>query len=152
MPTNHTTKEPPALYDADILSWSERQAALLRRRAAGELVNEAELDWSNLAEEIESVGNEQVHAVRSLLTQALLHDLKAEAWPLSPEVPHWRAEGRRFRIDAADRFTPSMRRRLDVAQLYHRALRTMPDSIDGQPPLPVPAVCPMTLDELLSEE
>ena len=151
MPTNHTTKEPPALYDADILAWSERQAALLRRRAAGELVSEAELDWPNLAEEIESVGNEQVHAVRSLLTQALLHDLKAEAWPLSPEVPHWRAEARRFRIDAADRFTPSMRQRLDLARLYHRAMRAMPDSIDGQPPLPVPAICPVTLDELLSE-
>jgi hypothetical protein len=29
----------------------------LRRRAAGELVNEAELDWSNIAEEIEDAGS-----------------------------------------------------------------------------------------------
>ena len=43
-------------YDADILLWAEYQAALLRRRAAGELVNEAEMDWSNIAEEIEDVG------------------------------------------------------------------------------------------------
>jgi len=42
------------LYDADILAWSEHQAALLRRRAAGELVNEADLDWPNLADEIEA--------------------------------------------------------------------------------------------------
>jgi hypothetical protein len=28
------------LYEADIVLWSERQAELLRRRAAGELVNE----------------------------------------------------------------------------------------------------------------
>jgi len=47
------------LYDEDIVLWSERQGELLRRRAAGELVNEAELDWPNIAEEIESVGNEQ---------------------------------------------------------------------------------------------
>ena len=40
----------------DILLWSERQAELLRRRAAGELVNDAELDWPNIAEEIEDVG------------------------------------------------------------------------------------------------
>ncbi len=40
------------LYDADIVTWSERQADLLRRRAAGELVNDAEMDWSNIAEEI----------------------------------------------------------------------------------------------------
>jgi len=34
-------------YDTDILEWSERQAALLRRRASGELVNEAELERSD---------------------------------------------------------------------------------------------------------
>jgi hypothetical protein len=50
-------------YDTDILLWSEHQAALLRRRASGELINEAELDWPNIPEEIESVGSEQRHAV-----------------------------------------------------------------------------------------
>ena len=33
------------LYDTDVMLWSERQAALLRRRAAGEPVNEMP-DWS----------------------------------------------------------------------------------------------------------
>jgi len=84
-------------YDADILVWSERQGDLLRRRAAGELINEADLDWLNIAEEIESVGREQLHAVESLLLQALIHMLKAEAWPHSAEVPHWQAEARVFR-------------------------------------------------------
>lgn len=74
-------------YDTDILTWSERQAALLRRRAAGELINEADLDWSNIAEEIEDVGSNRLHAVESLLVQALRHMLKAEAWPLSRDVP-----------------------------------------------------------------
>jgi hypothetical protein len=138
-------------YDTDILTWSERQADLLRRRAAGELVNDAEVDWPNIAEEIESVGSEQLHAVTSLLTQALVHMLKAEAWPLSRDVPHWQSEARRFRIDAADRFAPSMRLRIDLAKLYRRALRIMPETMDGQAPLPVPAECPVTLDELLAE-
>jgi hypothetical protein len=138
-------------YDTDIVAWSEHQAALLRRRAAGELLNDAELDWPNIAEEIESVGNEQLHAVRSLLVQALVHMLKAEAWPLCRDVPHWQSEARRFRGDAADRYAPSMRRRLDVAVLYRRALWVLPETIDGLPPLPVPTTCPVTLDELLSE-
>jgi len=30
------------------------------------------------------VGREQLHAVASLLVQALVHTLKAEAWPLLP--------------------------------------------------------------------
>jgi hypothetical protein len=75
-------------YDSDILLWSEHQAALLRRRAAGELVNDADLDWANIAEEIEAVGSEQLHAVQSLLGQALRHMLKAEAWPLSRDAPN----------------------------------------------------------------
>jgi hypothetical protein len=140
------------LYDDDILLWSEHQARLLRRRAAGELVNEAELDWPNIAEEIESVGNEQLRAVESFLVQALLHDLKAAAWPLSRDVPHWRAEARRFRGDAASRFAPSMRQRIDMAKVYRRALRAMPETLDDQPPLPVPQNCPVTLDELLAED
>jgi hypothetical protein len=81
------------LYGRDILIWSERQRDLLRRVAAGEPVNEAP-DWPNIIEEIESVGNEQLHAVTSLLVQALTYMLKAEAWPLSREVPHWQAEAR----------------------------------------------------------
>jgi hypothetical protein len=73
------------LYETDILIWSEQQAALLRRRAANAL------DWDNLAEEIADVGLSQLHAVMSHLRLALLHDLKAEAWPLSRDVEHWRA-------------------------------------------------------------
>jgi len=140
------------LYDQDILLWSEHQADLLRRRAAGELVNEAELDWPNIAEEIESVGNEQLHAVESFMVQALLHDLRATAWPLSRDVPHWRAEARRFRGDAASRFAPSMRQRIDMAKVYRRALRAMPATMDDQPPLSLPETCPVTLDELLAED
>lgn len=140
------------LYDADILAWSERQGELLRRISHGERVNDADLDWPNIAEEIESVGNEQLHAVESFLVQALLHDLKAEGWPLARDAPHWRAEARRFCGDAASRFSPSMRQRIDLGKLYRRALRAMPETIEGQPPQPVPQTCPVTLDELLTDE
>jgi Domain of unknown function DUF29 len=139
------------LYDTDILLWSEHQRDLLKRLAAGEAVNEVP-DWPNIIEEIESVGSEQLHAVVSLLRQALIHMLKAEAWPLSREVPHWQAEARRFRGDAADRFAPSMRQRIDLAKLYRRALRAVPETIDGQPPLPMSEVYTVTLDELLSDD
>ena len=137
-------------YDTDILVWSEHQTELLRRIAAGEQVNEAP-DWTNIIDEVESVGSEQLHAVQSLLVQALLHMLKAEAWLLSPAAPGWRAEAVRLRGDAADRFSPSMRQRIDLAKLYRRALRALPDTIDGQPPLPAPQECPVTLDELMAE-
>jgi hypothetical protein len=138
-------------YDNDILLWSERQGALLRRIGAGEQVND-QVDWENVAEEIESVGREQLHAVESLLLQAVVHMLKAEAWPLSRDAPGWQADAKLFRSQARRRYVPSMRHRLDVSGLYADALRAMPETIDGQPPLPVPATCAVTLDELLSDD
>jgi hypothetical protein len=140
------------LYDEDIVLWSERQGDLLRRRAAGELVNDAELDWPNIAEEIESVGNEQRFAVESLLVQAIVHLLKAHAWPDCRDAPNWRADSMRFRGDAAARFVPSLRQRLALARIWRRALRAMPDTIDGVALPPLPDTCPYTFDELLSEE
>jgi hypothetical protein len=136
-------------YEADILQWSERQASLLRRLAAGERVND-QVDWVNVIDEVESVGNEQLHAVESLLVQAMRHMLKAHCWPLSRDVPHWQAEARVARGDAASRFAPSMRVRIDMARIYRRAIRALPETIDEVPPLPLPTEWP-TLDELLSE-
>jgi hypothetical protein len=139
------------LYEADVLLWSEQQAALLRRMGAGDRVND-QVDWENVAEEIESVGRSQLSAVRSHIVQALLHDLKAEAWPVAREAPHWRSEARRARLDAAEAYVPSMHQRINLAELYAKALRIMPETIDGTPPRPVPAQFPVTLDELLADE
>jgi hypothetical protein len=133
------------LYDVDILQWSEQQADALRRRAFNEI------DWENVAEEIESVGNEQLHAVEALLVQALRHMLKAHCWPLHRDVGTWRADAIDFRAQAQSRFAPSMRQRIDMPKLYRRALRATPETMDGIAPLPVPAELP-TLDELLSDE
>ena len=138
-------------YDTDILSWSERQAELLRRHSAGERVNDPDLDWANIIEEIEAVGRSELRACQLLLGQALRHMLKAEAWPLSRDAPNWRADAVDFRGRAAACFEPGMRQKTNLALLYRRALRAMPETIDGQPPLPLPEACPVTLDELLSD-
>ena len=60
------------LYDADVLLWSEQQADLLRRRAAGELVNDTALDWPNIAEEIADVGQSLVSVPKSGSTTSAL--------------------------------------------------------------------------------
>jgi hypothetical protein len=64
-----------ALYDTDFYQWTQEQAALLRDGKA------RDLDWTNLAEEIESVGRSQKHAIRSQLVRLLLHLLK---WRYEP--------------------------------------------------------------------
>ena len=113
-------------YDDDILIWSEHQVELLRRLAAGDPANEAP-DWLNIIAEVADVGRDSLRVCRSQLFQALLHDLKAEAWPLSRDAPHWRSEARIARVNAADAYTPSMRQRIDVASLYAKALHAMPE-------------------------
>ena len=77
--------------------------------------------------------------------------LKAEASPLSRDAPSWRADAIDFRRQARRRFVPSMRQRIDLAVLFADALAALPETIDGQPPLSVSQVCPVTLDELLSD-
>jgi hypothetical protein len=139
------------LHDNDFLQWTEQQAALLRRIAAREPVNEAP-DWPNIIEAIERAGSEQLHAVTSLLVQALVHMLKAESWPQATNSPEWLAAARRFRADAVDRFSPSMRHRIDLASLYADALAGLPHTMNGRPPRPAPNTCPVTLDELLSDD
>jgi hypothetical protein len=141
------------LYDTDILAWSERQADLLRRMGAGERVND-QVDWGNVAEEIEDMGNNVVRSVASHLVQAILHELKAQAWPQSRDVPHWRAEARLHRDEAREAYAPSMARReeLAVERLYRRALRGLPESLDGMPPQALPEAPDFTLVQLLPPE
>jgi len=141
---------PDDLYDRDILIWSEQQAELLRRLAVGERVNDT-VDWTNLIEEVESVGRSELHACESLLRQALVHALKLQGWPNSQAASHWRGEISGFLSDARRNFTPSMRQRIDVDGLYADALQEMRDRSDdtGQP-LPLTQTCPFALDDLLS--
>ena len=83
------------------------------------------------------------------MIQALLHELKAIAWPLSPEVPHWQAEARGFWRQVRRQFTPSMRQRIDLADLYADALDRLPVMIEGVMPMSVPAACWVSHDDLL---
>jgi hypothetical protein len=140
-------------YDTDVLTWSQRQSALLRRVAAGEQIND-QVDWPNIIEEVEAVGQSQVDAVESWLYQVLLHMLKASAWPLSEAVPHWQAEARGFRAQARRKYRASMAQKLDVPGLYADALYALPEKsvIDGQGPLPVPVECTVTLQDLMSND
>jgi hypothetical protein len=139
---------PDDLYHRDVLAWSEHQADLLRRLARGERVNE--VDWEHVVEEIEDVGRSELNAVQSHLNQMLVHLLKLRGWPESPSANHWRVELVALQKDAARRFAPSMRQRIDLPRLYADGLEQL-DGIqyEGTAPLPWPADCPFTLDQLL---
>jgi hypothetical protein len=68
--------EVKTLYKEDFLAWSKEQAAALRSAARGG--SNRELDWENLAEEIESLGVSQRSALKSQIRRIIEHLLKLE--------------------------------------------------------------------------
>ena len=141
---------PDGLYERDILAWSEEQARLLQRIADGEAGVNAVVDWPNLIEEVQDVGLSQLKACQSLLRQALVHLLKLHAWPGSQSAEHWQDEAEAFLADARDRFSPSMRQKLNVTELYEDALHRVSSKSDRSGKArPASDACPFTLDDLL---
>jgi Domain of unknown function DUF29 len=143
-----------ALYEEDIALWSERQGELLRRRAAGELVNEAQLDWPNIAEEIESMGRAERDQLISRLAILLAYLLK---WHIQPRRRGniWRLtilEQRRRsgRIVARN---PSLRSRLDdiVTEAYGDAVLIAARETE-LPEETFPPACPWTFEEAVLAE
>lgn len=140
------------LYDADILLWSERQAALLRRVAAGERPND--LDWENVIEEVESVGRSEFQSVESLLEIALRHLLLAFGAARPEPVRHGLVEADAALRRARKRASPSMRSRIDLDDIWADAtmLATRKLAAIGGEGRALPPACPFTIDELLSTE
>jgi hypothetical protein len=64
------------LYDADFYTWSLRQADAARRRSANEL------DWDNLAEELDALSRSEVRELFSRYVVLLQHLLK---WMVQPD-------------------------------------------------------------------
>jgi len=85
------------LYETDVVAWSERQAALLRRVAAGESIND-QIDWPNIIDEVETVGRSERSALRSDIATVLEHLIKLQASPATDPRARWRTSIRRARI------------------------------------------------------
>jgi hypothetical protein len=142
---------PESIYEHDVLAWSQNQAELIRRLGRGETVDG--VDWTNVAEEIESVGRSELHDVEDYLTRMMVRLLKLQAWPDSTEADHWCCEFVGFQADAQRRFTPSMRHRLNVVSLYDDALAQLrAGDRQGTVPRPWPEANPFTLDRLLNDD
>ncbi len=140
---------PDGLYERDALLWSEQQADLLRRAAAGERLN-ASIDWPNVIEEILDSGRSELHGCESLLQQALVHLLKLHGALGHPSSRHWRMELLAYLQGARRRYTPSMKQRIDLQSLYDGALRQAEALLVDAPIRPIwPTTCPYTMEDLL---
>jgi|CXWL01.1.fsa_nt_gi hypothetical protein len=135
------------LYDKDAYTWAMQQADALRRRSANEV------DWDNVAEEIESVGKSQSSELRSRYAVLLLHLLK---WLFQPErrSRSWEASIRVQRHAIEDHLgeNPGLKSRRD--ELFGRAYFEARLTAVGETDLPVesfPETNPFTLAEAMDE-
>ncbi len=138
-------------YEHDFYAWSFEQAHALRERRT------QQLDWENLAEEVESLGRSDRNQVRSRLAVVVIHLLK---WHYQPKdrSPSWKAtlntQRRDLEIVLAD--SPSLRRLVPVllAETYPRARRDAADEMDLIPSAArkLPETSPFTVEQVLDPE
>ncbi len=137
------------LYEDDILLWSEQQAEALRRRATNEI------DWENVAEEIEDVGISETNATLSQIDNVLRHRLYLLGWAGSPAVPKWTAELHDFERQLRRHYRPSMTGTGKVTnevvrEAYDAAIEYCLANMDTEPAHEPPEACPWSLSDILS--
>ena len=127
----------PGLYDEDFYDWTQRQAAILRALPREPGVELAPLDIVHLAKEIEDLGK---------------RDLR-EAVPATRDAGHWHAEAVNVQLAARRAFSPSMRRLLDVDDIWIGGCRAAGRFLkDHGARDPSRDACPVMLDDLLAAD
>jgi len=135
-------------YDTDFYAWTQTQAAALRAK------DWAAVDLEHVAEEIESLGNEQAHAVESHLRILLAHLLK---WRYQPHRRRrsWQLSclNARDEIDRRLQRNPGLRHQVPqlMAGIYPRARRLASDET-GLPRATFPETCPWSVTQVLDED
>ncbi len=137
-----------ALYETDFYAWTQRQTELLR------LEEFEQIDWHNLIEEIEDLGNSTRREVASRLQLIIMHLLK---WQFQPEhrSSSWEATIAVQRIDLQELLdnNPSLRAKLAdfVTHAYPYAVKKA--AVETKlARRTFPETCPYTAEQLLDEE
>jgi hypothetical protein len=131
--TDLVISDVKTLHDEDFLAWSKVQAEALRAEArAG---SNRSLDWENLAEEIEDLGNSQRSSLNSQLRRIIQHLLKLEYSPAT-EPRHGRIVSiadARNEIEYLLETSPSLRTELRtaVARETKRAIKAVVRDLEG---------------------
>jgi hypothetical protein len=143
-----------SLYDEDILLWSEQQAEAIRKLGSRPRDIPNELDIEHLAEEIESVGRSELAAVESSTELIFDHIIKLLVEPDAGSARRWRGEIVVFHSRMRRRYSPSMRQRIDLDDLWRTAREQAALTYDGAQHDVVAGLavrCPLSLDDLTAE-
>jgi hypothetical protein len=139
-----------SLYEQDFYAWTQEQGALLRDRKT------KALDSVNLAEEVESLGKNQQHALESRLEKLVLHLLK---WHYQPEKrlrgQSWQRTilEQRRRIDRLLQQNPSLRTTVPALIADSYAYIRKRTSLETRLPLTTfPDTCPWSVAQILDDD
>lgn len=142
-----------SLYDLDFAAWADNQATELRRLSQTTTSNA--IDWSNLIEEVETLGRSHVTGVERKLVLILAHVIKVISAPDSPAVRGWRAEIGSYQRVVRKQYSTSMRQRLDLQSIWSDARDESAAMLLewGDAPIrSLPAENPFTLDDLIATD
>ena len=147
-PIEPATQTDDGLYERDFHAWTHDRAEKLRRRT------DDALDWANIAEEIESLGNRDKREVDSRLMRIIQHLLK---WEYQPErrSRSWLTTigTQRNEVLAVLEQSPSLRGKAerDLAKTWRRAARLASDQT-GIPLTTLPGEPSYALERILDPD
>jgi len=137
-----------ALYEEDFYAWTQRASELLRQGCFGAI------DIEHVAEEIEDMGKEQKHALRSQMRKLIFHLLK---WEFQPECRSrsWLESIGNARAEIVDVLeqNPSLRPSTSglPSDVYKQAIKlAMLET--GIAKRAFPAACPYTFQQFMDDE
>jgi hypothetical protein len=137
-----------SLYDTDFYAWAIEQARLLRERRFDEA------DWTNIIEEIESLGRNEKRILREHLAVLMGRLLRWQLQPIGRCHP-WQSKIREERCKLDDHLgeSPSLRPMLadEVARTWHSAVywAQMRAKLEDSA---FPAECPWKVEQVLDPE
>jgi hypothetical protein len=137
------------LYEADFYSWTQEQARSLRRVADRRVNSVPELDWRQLAEEVQDLGRSLERELYSRYGVLLLHllkwrhqpSLRGASWELT--ITH-----QRFELALLLARNPGLKRKLarEFADAYQSA-RLLAAKETGLALAIFPAACPFSRNQ-----
>lgn len=133
-------------HEQDFYAWTQEQSQLLK---TGQL---HQIDWQNIAEEIEDMGRSEKRQLDSRLELLIMHLLK---WQFQPNLRSrsWQLtiKEQRLRLEKLLQKNPSLQPNLTEAIEDVYSLATL--SAERETGLSLfPEICPYTLAEILSLE
>jgi predicted YcjX-like family ATPase len=144
------TKNPTLapIYDRDFQAWTEQQARALKARRA------SDIDWANVAEEIESLGRAEKNEIKQRLMRLVQHLLKWEFQP-GKRSHSWQStiSAQRTHIQGIIESSPSLRDfPNEVAERAYEHARRQASLETGLALNVLPAALPYAVNDILRDD